>query len=62
MNKDSSKLKVKSVNFDGDVNDCFIILMNQSTGEFVLIHNNLTDCKCLLCKGILKGLVNLSNE
>lgn len=54
--------KTKSINFNGDIDDLFTILMSQKSGEFILIHNNLTDCKCLLCKGILKGLVNLSNE
>ena len=45
--------------FDKEIDDVFTILFNQKSSEFVIIHNNKTDCKCLFCSKLIQGLKEL---
>lgn len=57
-----SKLKTKSISFAGEIDDSFMILVKQNTSEFVLIHNNITDCKCLFCKKFMKAIIGVFDK
>lgn len=52
----------KSVTFHGEIDDTIIILIKQKSKEFILIHNNITDCKCVFCQPIMQSIVNVWNR
>lgn len=52
-----NEMRSKTVAFEGEIDDTITILIKQKTSEFVLIHNNITDCRCSFCKQIMKSIL-----
>ena len=60
MSPSTKSKEQKALSFTGEIDDVFTILMKQKSGEYILIHNNITDCKCLFCKKFIKFIMEVS--
>ena len=55
-------IKNKALKFNYNVDDVFIILMDQKSAEFAFIHNNNFKCECSFCNEFQRGVLNVDTN